>query len=57
MKKPLPVERELNASAKSVDPGRPAQSAQADLGRNFLLSVNFVYRRLIFHPMTNLVIN
>ena len=28
--------------AKSIDPGQPAQSAQADPGRNFLLIVNFL---------------
>ena len=32
----------INASAKSIDPGQPAQSAQADLGRNFLILVNFL---------------
>ena len=29
------VKRGQNASAKSIDPGQPAQSAQADLGRYF----------------------
>ena len=34
--------RGLNASAKSIDPGQPAQSEQADLGRNFSRRLNFV---------------
>ena len=29
----------LNAFAKSIDPCQPAQSAQADMGRNFSLSL------------------
>ena len=37
----FPVKRELIASAKNIDPGQPAQNAQADLGRNFLLLVSF----------------
>ena len=35
------MKRGLNASAKSIDPGQPAQSAQADLSRYFLLLVIF----------------
>ena len=31
----------FNASTKSIDFGQPAQSAQADQSRYFLLSVNF----------------
>ena len=31
----------LNAFAKSFGPCQPAQSAQTDMGRNFLLYVNF----------------
>ena len=31
------MKRNLHASKKSIDPGQPAQSAQADLGGNFLL--------------------
>ena len=31
-----------NAFAKSIDPCQPAQSAQGDMGRNFLLSLNFL---------------
>ena len=39
---PFSVERKgLNASAKSIDPGQPAQSAHAELNRNFLLVLNF----------------
>ena len=34
------MKRELNAFAKNIDPGQPAQFAQADIGRNFLLFVN-----------------
>ena len=30
--------KERNASAKSIDPGQPAQSAQTDLGRSFSLT-------------------
>ena len=30
------VKRVLTSSAKSIDSGQPAHSAQADLGRNFL---------------------
>ena len=29
--------KKFNASAKSIDPGQPVQSAQVDLGQNFLL--------------------
>ena len=36
------VKRGLNASAKSIDPGQPARSAQADLGRNVLPCFNFL---------------
>ena len=39
----LYVKRGFNASAKSIDPGQPAQNAQADLGRYFLPSVNCLY--------------
>ena len=31
----------FNTSAKSIDRGQPAHSAQADLGRNFALLVYF----------------
>ena len=33
----------LKASAKSIDPCQPARSAQADMGRNFLKSANFLH--------------
>ena len=36
------VKRGLNASSKSIDSGLPTQSAQAELGRYFLLYVNFL---------------
>ena len=32
----------INASAKSIDPCQPAQSAQADMSRNFLLLDNLL---------------
>ena len=35
------MKRGLNASAKGIDSGQPAQLAQADLGRDLSLSVNF----------------
>ena len=31
----------INAFAKSIDPCQPAQSAQAGMGRNFSLSLDF----------------
>ena len=33
--------RALNTSSKSFGPGQPARTAQADLGRNLSLLVNF----------------
>ena len=33
----------FNTSAKSIDSGQPAQTAQADLGRIFLLLVYFLH--------------
>ena len=42
IKQSFSVNRRLNASAKSFGPGQPAQSAQADLSRNFLHLVNFL---------------
>ena len=36
------IEFTLMRFQKSVDSGQPAQSAQADLSRNFLLYVNFL---------------
>ena len=35
--------RGVKASAKNIDACQPAQSAQADMGRHFLQSVNFLY--------------
>ena len=49
------VKRDIYASAKSIDPGQPAHSAQADLGRYFLPLIDFlqviglVYLRKYFH--------
>ena len=37
------VKREISAFAKSIDLCQPAQSAQADMGRNFSLSVDFFF--------------
>ena len=34
------MKRILSASAKSIDPGQPVQTAQADLGKNLLLLNN-----------------
>ena len=48
---PCCIKRGLNASAKSVDPCQPALSAQADMGRHFLLSVNFLYAEGPFYHM------
>ena len=39
---PFCLKRDFNAIAKSIEPGQPAQSEQADLGRYFLRSVNFL---------------
>ena len=32
----------FDGSSKSIDPGQPVQSAQADLGLNFFLFANFL---------------
>ena len=40
---------DLMGIAKSIDPGQPAQPAQADHGRNFLLLANF----LCINPFPN----
>ena len=37
------VKKGLNAFANSIDPRQPAQSAQADVGRNFSISFNFLH--------------
>ena len=39
---PFSVKKGPNASAKIIDPRQPVQSAQADLGKYFLLLVNFL---------------
>ena len=36
------AEKDLMGIAKSIDPGKPAQSAQADHGRNFSLLADFL---------------
>ena len=51
---PFSAEKGHNASAKSIDPGQPAQSAQADLDRNFSLLANFLHIRGLFYIMTHL---
>ena len=33
----------VNKSAKSIDSCQPAQSAQADMSRNFSMSLNFLH--------------
>ena len=43
------VETQLEASAKSIDQGQPAQFAQADIVRNFLPLVDFLYFRGLFY--------
>ena len=44
----------LNAFAKNIDPCQPAQSAQADMGRNFSHSLEFpaFFQRNIQHDDT-----
>ena len=37
------LQRRKCALTKCIDSGQPAQSAQADLGRNILLIVNFLH--------------
>ena len=37
------VKRDFMGIVKSVDPGQPVQSAQANHGRNFLLLADFLY--------------
>ena len=39
---PCALKSRLKASAKSYEPCQPAQSAQADMGRNILLCLDFV---------------
>ena len=46
----------LNAVAKNIEPRQPAQSAQADMGRNFsLFSLNVLQIRGPFYLMTESV--
>ena len=40
--------RVLNEIAKSINTCQPAQSAQADMGRNFSLSSNFLHVKGLF---------
>ena len=47
---------ELNAFAKSVESCQPAQSAQADMSRNFPLSLIFLPAKGPFYIMTNSLI-
>ena len=46
----------LNAFVKSIDPYQPAQSAQADMGQNFLLSLNFLDIQGPFYIMIQSVV-
>ena len=39
----------VDAFAKSIDSCQPAQSAQADMGRNFSLSVQFLHFKRLFY--------
>ena len=49
------VRRVLKAIPKSIGPRQPAQSAQADMGRNFSPSIN-LRAKGTFHIMTRSVI-
>ena len=46
------VKRGLNASAKSIDPGQPA-----DMSRNFLLLVNLLRTKGPYYLFIHLVVN
>ena len=46
----------LNAFAKSIDSGQPAQSAPADMGLNFLVLVNFLHLKGRVYVMVQLYI-
>ena len=48
---PCSVKTGLIASAKSIYPGQTAQSAQADMGRYFLLLSNFHRVKGLANPM------
>ena len=45
------VQRRFVASAKDIDPSQPVQSAQADMGPNFSLPLNFLLFKGSFYPM------
>ena len=45
------VLRGLNAFAKSIGPGQPARTAQADLSRNFSLFLDFLHIIELFYIM------
>ena len=47
---------ELNVSAKSIDPCQPAQSAQADMGRNLLPIVQFLHVQVLVYVMMQSVV-
>ena len=49
------VNRRFNVFAKSIDSCQPAQSAQADMKRNFSLSLNFLLVKGPFYIMTQSV--
>ena len=44
-----------NAWTKSIDPGQPAQSTQADLGRTLLPLVNLLRIKDLYHLMIQFV--
>ena len=48
--KPCTLEREFNASIKSIDPDQPARTVQDDLSQNFLLSVTFLHIKVSRPP-------
>ena len=45
------VEQGLNASAKYIYSCQPAQSAQTDLSRNYLLVLSFMYIKGLYYHM------
>ena len=51
------VKKGLNALTKSIDSCQPAQSAQADMSRNFSLFLNVLYVKRQFYLMTKFVCN
>ena len=48
--------RRRNEFAKSIDSCQPAQSAQADMGRNFLPPLNFLHVKGPFYIMIQSVV-